>query len=66
MRQFEHTHPWIRFSCDLSRADIKLWLLLGEAASKCGHIARVPLRPATAANMHKVYLAKGFNSFLEI
>jgi len=59
MRQFERTHPWIKFSCDLSRADIKLWLLLGEAASKCGHIARVPLRPATAENMHKVYLAKG-------
>jgi len=34
-------------------------MLLGEAASKCEHIAGVPLRPATAQMLHRLYLAKG-------
>lgn len=59
MRKFEHSHPWITFRCDLSRAGADLWLLLGEAASKCEHISRVPLRPATAEQLHQLYLAKG-------
>jgi Fic family protein len=36
-----------------------LWLLLGEAASKCEHIAGVPLRPSVAQSLHQLYLAKG-------
>jgi Fic family protein len=36
-----------------------LWLLLGEAASKCEHVAGVPLRPSTAQALHQLYLAKG-------
>ena len=32
---------------------------LGEAASKCEHISRVPLRPTTAQALHQLYLAKG-------
>jgi len=59
MRQYESTHPWIKFSCDLSKADPRLWILLGEATSKCDHLARVPLRPSTAEKIHRVYLAKG-------
>jgi Fic family protein len=59
MREYERTHPWITFVCDMRRADPSLWLLLGEAASKCRHIARAPLRPSTAKSMHRVYLAKG-------
>jgi hypothetical protein len=59
MRKFEQSHPWITFRCDLSRAGADLWLLLGEAASKCEHISRVPLRPATAEQLHQLYLAKG-------
>jgi Fic family protein len=59
MRRYENTHPWIKFSCDLGRADPKLWILLGEAASKCDHLAGVPLRPYTAKRMYQVYLAKG-------
>lgn len=35
------------------------WMLLGEASSKCEHLANVPLRPATAEKLHKLYLAKG-------
>ncbi len=59
MRTFEQSHPWITFRCDLSRAGADLWLLLGEAASKCEHISRVPLQPATATRLHRLYLAKG-------
>jgi len=34
-------------------------LLLGEAASKCEHIAGVPLHPSVAQSLHQLYLAKG-------
>jgi Fic family protein len=34
-------------------------MLLGEARSKCEHLAGVPLRPSTAYDLHKIYLAKG-------
>ena len=59
MRTFERTHPWLSFRIDLRKAAPPLWLLLGEAASKCEHIAGVPLRPATAQSLHQLYLAKG-------
>ena len=58
-RQYQETHPWITFTVDLRRAPVKLWMLLGEARSKCEHIAGVPLRPATANDLHVLYLAKG-------
>ena len=35
------------------------WLTLGECASKCEHLANVPLRPDIATKLHEVYLAKG-------
>ena len=53
------THPFITFSVDLRRADPEFWMLLGEARSKCEHIARVPLRGDTAAELYKVYVVKG-------
>lgn len=59
MRTYERTHPWINFQIDLSRANPQLWMLLGEAASKCEHISGVPLQPAVAARLHNLYLAKG-------
>jgi len=34
-------------------------MLLGEAASKCEHIAGVPLKPSTQEELHQLYLAKG-------
>jgi Fic family protein len=34
-------------------------MLLGEARSKCEHIAGVPLRPEVAGELYKVYLSKG-------
>lgn len=59
MRTFEQTHPWIKFAIDLSEAPSRVWLLLGEAQSKCAHISNVPLLPATAQSLHLLYLAKG-------
>jgi hypothetical protein len=34
-------------------------MLLGEASSKCEHIAGVPLQPDVARDLHQLYLAKG-------
>ncbi|MDP0496011.1 MAG: Fic family protein [Verrucomicrobiota bacterium JB024] len=35
------------------------WLKMGEIASKCEHLAGVPLRPDIASRLHTVFLAKG-------
>ena len=59
MRTYERTHPWIKFKADLSRFDYKLWIALGEAVSKCEHLANVPLQPNVAKELHFLYLAKG-------
>jgi Fic family protein len=58
-RPFLETHPWISFKLDLQKAPIELWMMLGEARSKCEHIAGVPLIPAVAQKLQEVYLAKG-------
>lgn len=58
-RTFEQTHPWINFTLDMREFDSWLWLSLGEAASKCHHIAGVPLSPEIAQKMHSIYLARG-------
>ncbi|MHB0867403.1 MAG: Fic family protein [Thermoleophilia bacterium] len=34
-------------------------MLLGEAQSKCEHIAGVPLLPSVAQHLHEIFLAKG-------
>jgi cell filamentation protein, protein adenylyltransferase len=59
MRTYEKTHPWLTFQFDLRLIDYETWISLGEAQSKCVHIAGVPLRPAVARQLHMVYLAKG-------
>ncbi|MBF0343743.1 MAG: Fic family protein [Nitrospirae bacterium] len=62
MRSYEKTHPWINFNLDLRRVDYRLWIALGEAVSKCEHLATVPLQPETAHNLHLLYLAKGIRA----
>ncbi len=62
MRTFKETHPWIKFDFDLKKADSGLWLALGEADSKCEHIAGVPLRPQTAKELLTLYLARGIRA----
>src|SRR4030042_1893497 len=58
-RKHEESHPWLRFSLDLSNAPFSFWVLLGEARSKLEHLAGVPLRPDAAQELHRLYLAKG-------
>jgi Fic family protein len=58
-REFEKTHPWLTFEVDLKRASYRLWLLLGEAASKSDHVRRALLRPEVANDLLKVFLIKG-------
>jgi len=58
-RKYLETHPWISFSVDTREAEITTWLLLGEAQSKCEHVAKALLDPKTAEELHTVYLAKG-------
>lgn len=65
-RTYERTHPWITFTVDLRRLSHKTWLLLGEAESKCQHVAGVPLRPAVARRLHLVYLSKGVHGTTSI
>lgn len=55
----KQSHPWISFQLDLRRFPPSLWMKLGEAKSKCDHIAGVPLRPATAETLNQLFLAKG-------
>ncbi|MDQ7026907.1 MAG: Fic family protein [Anaerolineae bacterium] len=62
MRTYQKTHSWINFKIDLQQADYKLWLLLGEAAAKCEHVAGVLLQPKLALLLHTVFLTKGVYS----
>jgi Fic family protein len=58
-RTYGRTHPWIKFSADLRDAPPSLWILLGEARSKCEHLAGALLPPAVAQRLHRLYLVKG-------
>lgn len=58
-RSYEASHRWISFQLETREFPRSLWVLLGEAASKIEHIAGVPLKPSVAAEMHRLYLAKG-------
>lgn len=58
-REYLSTHPWINFKLDIQSLNFRMWMLLGEAQSKCEHLAGVPLMPEAAKKMHDVYLVKG-------
>lgn len=58
-RKYLDTHPWINFEINFKKFDSELWILLGEAKSKCEHIAGVPLKPDNAEALHRIYLYKG-------
>mgnify|MGYP003579322344 CR=1 FL=1 len=57
--KYEATHPWLKFSLRIPPDDFRLWLMLGEISSKVQHLSGVPLRPDVAAELHRIYLAKG-------
>ncbi|MEM9400326.1 MAG: Fic family protein [Verrucomicrobiota bacterium] len=59
MRKYGQSHQWIKFSANLAQSPPQLWMKLGEAASKCDHIAGIPLQPYVAEQLHQIYLAKG-------
>ncbi len=59
MKTYKETHPWITFQLDLRQMTYHTWLQLGDAQSKCDHIAGVPLLPEIAKYLHQVFLAKG-------
>lgn len=59
LRKYEVSHPWLSYKLDLRRATPRLWIALGEAQSKCRHIAGVPLQPKIADEMHRIFLARG-------
>ena len=51
--------PWIMFQVELSQMSADFWMLLGEARSKCNHLANVPMPPSYAREMHVINLSKG-------
>jgi len=59
-------YPWITFEINLKKLPFKTWIQLGECLSKCEHIAQIPLKPSTAQEMHKIYLAKGVSATTSI
>ena len=58
-RTYQETHPWISFQLDLRKVSYDLWLQLGSAQAKCDQVSGVPLLPAVAEHLHRVFLAKG-------
>lgn len=61
-RPYLRTHPWITFKADLRPAPAGLWVLLGEARSKCEHVSGVPLPSSVARKLNQLYLAKGVHA----
>ncbi|HET8662053.1 MAG TPA: Fic family protein [Micromonosporaceae bacterium] len=65
-RQYLDSHPWITFQFDLRTLSSQDWMQLGEALSKCDHIAGVPLAPRVAAELHQIFLIKGVHATTQI
>ncbi len=60
VRHYEETHPWITFEAtDVNSVLPRQWMLLGEAQSKCEHLAGTPLQPRLAHELYTVTLIKG-------
>ena len=60
MRDYERTHPWIDFrATDVNDIQPRHWMLVGEARSKCEHLAGAPLKPDVAKQLYQVTLVKG-------
>ena len=57
--EYKSSHPWLRFDLNLISAGPGVWIDLGEAASKCEHIAGVALDPDMADELQRIYMAKG-------
>lgn len=65
-REYEATHPWLRFELDVTELGAVHWMLLGEIRSKIEHLRNTPLKPETAQEMRVVSLARGAHSTVAI
>jgi Fic family protein len=65
-RLYSQTHPWISFTFDTRRLTGVDWVRLGEALSKCDHLAYVALPPGISNDLHQIYLAKGIHASAQI
>jgi Fic family protein len=60
VREYQKTHRWIDFQAtDVNNVQPRHWMLVGEARSKCEHLAGAPLKPALAQQLYQVTLVKG-------
>lgn len=66
--EYLKTHPWITFRVNLADRVIPsdFWILLGEAKSKCEHLANAPLLPDLAKHLHQISLIKGVRGTVAI
>jgi Fic family protein len=55
--RYETTHPWINFKLTVEQQ--VLWASLGEALSKCTHLAGTPLPPDLARRLASTTLIRG-------
>ncbi|EGD45062.1 Fic protein [Nocardioidaceae bacterium Broad-1] len=55
----ETRFPFLSFEYDTRKITTRTWFLMGEAMSKCQHLAGAPLKPAAASELASIYLAKG-------
>lgn len=53
------SYPFISFDFSTAQLTPKCWLWLGEAMTKAEHLSGIPLDPSVAADMMRVYLARG-------
>ncbi len=63
-RQYEKTHPWIRFSAqqEILSSPGTVWYQLGRITALCENLSHTALRPELAENLHWIYLAKGVHA----
>jgi Fic family protein len=61
-RAYSRSHPFLTFEVAFDDADPLIWMLLGEAQSKCDHIRWTPLMPRVREELEKLYLAKGVSA----
>jgi Fic family protein len=59
MSQASGSHDFITFNFDTGSIQASQWLMLGEAMSKCQHLAGAPLKPRAASELAAIYLARG-------
>jgi len=60
--EYLQTHPHLSFELNLTRANPRFWLLLGEISSKCAHVEATPITKQTLRQLNHLYLARGVNA----